>query len=90
MFLLRSPKSSGHLGFFFLRRGGTIKCRVSTDRHRRSPLKQGELKVPCELIFVAESEAIDKEIVSTHTHTVAMLFTGLEVPWNEKNKEMME
>jgi len=29
---------------FFLRRGGTIKCRVSTDRCRRSPLEQVGLK----------------------------------------------
>ena len=30
--------------WFFLRRGGTIKCRVSTDRHRRSPLSKAGSK----------------------------------------------
>ena len=67
MFLLRSPKSAG----FFLRRGGTIKCRVSTDRHRRLPLEQGELEVSCKLIFVADNQKLLnklKKIVSTRTH----------------------
>ena len=43
--------------FFFLRRGGTVNCRVSTERRRRSPLEQGGLEEPCELIFVADDLA---------------------------------
>ena len=62
--LLRSPKSAG----YFLRRGGTIKCRVSTDRHRRSPLEQGRLKV-------AEAiEEAQKDCIYAHTLTIIILF----------------
>ena len=65
------PAEISKVCWFFLRRGGTIKCRVSTDRHRRSPLEQDGLEVLCELIFVADNLKPLKKlktIVSTHTH----------------------
>ena len=52
--------------WFFLRRGGTIKCKVWTDRHRRSPLEQGGLEVACELIFVAD----EKLRLYLHAHII--------------------
>ena len=62
--------------WFFLRRGGAIKCRVSTDRHCCLPLEQGGLKVSCELIFVADDpEAIEeaqKDCIYTHTLTIRL------------------
>ena len=66
--------------WFFLRRGGTIKCRVSTDRHCRSPLEQGGLEVPCELIFVADDLKLLKKlkkIVSSYTHTLTIILFAL-------------
>ena len=51
--------------FFFLRHGGTIKCRVSTDRHHRSPLKQDGVEVA---FCNRQSEKL-KKIVSTSTWT---------------------
>ena len=46
----------------------TWGCRVSTDRHRLSPLELGGLEVACELIFIAGDQKPLKKIVSTHTH----------------------
>ena len=57
--------------WFFLRRGGTIKCRVSTERHRHLPLEQGGLEVAYKLIFVADNQKLLKKlkkIASTRTH----------------------
>ena len=48
---------------FNLRRGGTVNCRVSTSRHRQSPLEQDRLEVPCELIFIADDLKLLKKIV---------------------------
>ena len=65
------PAEISKVCWFFLRRGGTIKCRVSTDRRRRLPLEQGGLKVSCKLIFVADDQKLLKKlkkIVSTRTH----------------------
>ena len=62
---------------FFQRHGGTIKYRVSTDRHRCSLLEQGGLEVACELIFVADDQKLLKKlkkIVSTHTLAIIILF----------------
>ena len=53
------PAEISEVCWFFLRCGGTIKCRLSTDRHRCSPLEQGGLEVPCELIFVADNPGAD-------------------------------
>ena len=68
------PAEISKVCWFFLRRGCTIKCRVSTDRHRRSPLEQGGLEVHCELIFVADDlkQLKLKTIVSTHTLTIIL------------------
>ena len=66
------PAEISKVCWFFLRRGGIIKCRVSTDRHRHSPLE-----VPCELIFVADDLKLLKKlegIVSTHTQIFAFVF----------------
>ena len=79
MFLLRSPKSAG----FFLRRGGTMKCRVrvSTDRYRRSPLEQGGLEVACELIFVADDQKLLKRLyLHSHTNNYYIICLGLLRP----------
>ena len=65
------PAEISKICWFFLRHGGTIKWRVSTDRHCCSPLEQGELEVPCELIFVADNLKLLKKlkkVISTHTH----------------------
>jgi len=65
------PAEISKVYWFFLRHGGTIKCRMSTDRHCRSLLEQGRLKVACELIFVADDQQLLKKlkmIVSTRTH----------------------
>ena len=65
------PAEISKVCWFFQRHGGTIKCRMSTDRHRRLPLEQGGLEAACELIFVAHDQKLLKKlkkIVSTRTH----------------------
>ena len=37
----------------FLRRGGSIRCKVTGSRHYSSDLPQGGLKIPCSLLFKA-------------------------------------
>ena len=62
------------LGFFFW----DVGCRMSTDRHRLSPLEQGGLEVACELIFVADDQKLlkklKKDCIYTHTLTIIILF----------------
>ena len=60
----------------FLRRGGTIICRLSTNRHCHSPLEQGGLEVSCELIFVVDDLKLLtklKNIIPTHTDTLTVV-----------------
>ena len=44
----------------FLRRGGTIHCRVSGGRRYSSDLPQGGLEIPCQVVFSAKREEIKK------------------------------
>ena len=46
------PKEISKVCWFFIHRGGTIKCIVK-DKRRISPIEQAGLEVPCELIFTA-------------------------------------
>ena len=67
------PAEISKVCWFFLWRGGTIKCRVSTDRHRRSRLEQGRAwrSLWTDLCH-RQSEAIEeaqKDCIYTHTHT---------------------
>ena len=81
------PAEISKVCWFFLRRGGTIKCRVSTHGLRHSPLEQGGLEVPCELIFVADDLKLLKKlkkIVSTYTHTLYYL------PWSSKTHTILK
>ena len=72
------PGEISKVCWFVLRHGGTIKCRVSTDRHRRSLLKQGGLKVPCKLIFAAD------DYLHTHTNNYIIYLCLLGLTQSEK------
>ena len=44
----------------FLRRGDVISCEVTGARQYSADLSQGDMEVPCKLIFTASSKEIDK------------------------------
>ena len=75
---------------FFLRHGGTIKCRVSTDRHHRLPLEQGGLEVACKLIFVDDQKLLKKLkkiVLHAHTNNYYNICLGLLRPTQSWNKD---
>ena len=55
----------------FLRKGGTLKCRI-TAVHRRysADLPQGGLEIPCKLVFSGQDEMIVKikKLIPDYTH----------------------
>ena len=84
------PAEISKVCWFFLRCGGTMKCRASTDRHRHSPLEQGGPEVPCELIFVTNAlkllKKLKKIVSNTHTNN-HIICLGLLRPTQFLNKE---
>ena len=46
--------------FLFLRKGGSIRCKVTGSRHYSSNLPQGGLEIPCSLLFTANVKEITK------------------------------
>ena len=54
------PQKVSRVCSLFLRRGGTVYCRVSGSRRYSSDLPQGGLEIPCEVIFTAKAGEIKK------------------------------
>ena len=44
------PKEISRLTYFIINRGATVRCRVISEHHRRSPLIQGGLEIPVEVV----------------------------------------
>lgn len=53
------PRKISCVCSLFIRRGGTITCKVSGRRHS-ADLLQGGLEIPCQLIFEGKKEDIEK------------------------------
>ena len=54
------PRKISSLCYFFLRKNGTILCQVTGRRCRYVDLPQGEMEVPCTLMFFGQSQDIKK------------------------------
>ena len=52
------PKNISRVCSLFLRRGGSLTCRVTGRRRYSSDLHQGGLEIPCLLIFRGEEKDI--------------------------------
>ena len=65
--VLKEETIIGHLPWkmskvcsLFLRRGGSIRCKVTGSRRYSSDLPQGGLEIPCSLLFKANVKEITK------------------------------
>ena len=54
------PRHLSRVLSLFLLRNGTIDCIVTGGRRYSSDLPQGEVKIPCKLIFSGKHEEIKK------------------------------
>lgn len=54
------PQRMPRVCSLFLRRGGTIACKITGHRRYSADLPQGGLEVPCSLLFKATSKEILK------------------------------
>ena len=54
------PKKVSRICSLFLRRGGSICCRVSGNRRYSADLPQGGLEIPCSVMFKAKPKEIKK------------------------------
>ena len=44
------PKEISRITYFIINHGATVRCRVISDHHRRTPLIQGGLEIPVEVV----------------------------------------
>lgn len=61
------PRKMSKVCSLFLRRGGSIRCKVTSGRRYSSDLPQGGLEIPCSLLFTGDRKEIMKlrKVVST-------------------------
>ena len=56
------PKNISAICSLFLRRGETIQCKVTGSRQYSHDLLQGELEIPCQIIFEGDSKYVYTEL----------------------------
>ena len=54
------PRKISKVCFLFLRRGGSINCTVTGGKIYSADLPQGELEIPCTLLFKGKAKEIQK------------------------------
>lgn len=54
------PRKLSRLCSLFMRRGGTIQCRVTGHKRYSADLVQGGLEIPCSLTFKSTTEELKK------------------------------
>lgn len=54
------PRKISHLCSLFIRRGGTILCRIRGTQQYSRDLPQGGLEIPCTLLFNGSSNELKK------------------------------
>ena len=54
------PRRISKVSSIFVRRGGSITCKVSGSRRFSADLPQGGLEVPCKLLFKAKAKEMKK------------------------------
>ena len=54
------PRKVSRVCSLFLRRGGTIHCRVTGGRRYSHDLPQGGLEIPCRIVFGAKQDQLKK------------------------------
>ena len=62
------PSKLSHIYSLFLRRGGTIRCRVAGGRRYSYDLPQGGLEIPCVMISSRRKAQGIGEIVEVACH----------------------
>ena len=60
------PRKISCVCSLFIRRGGTITCKVSGRRRHSADLLQGGLEIPCQLIFEGNKEDVEKLTSTLH------------------------
>ncbi len=51
------PRKITHVSSLFLRRGGSVFCRIISERRQRShDLPQGGLEIPCTVVYCAKTK----------------------------------
>lgn len=54
------PRKISRICSLFLRRGGSVICRITGPRRYSADLRQGGLKIPCTLLFEAKNKEMRK------------------------------
>ena len=84
------PRMISCVCYTFLRRGGTIRCMITEQRHYSSDLPQGGLEIPCLLEFVRQAQNVAKVTKLLTAHQLTTDNHSLEDPQQPPSKSVTQ
>lgn len=69
------PKELSRVTKYFLDRGFTMKCKLTSNHYRRSPLVQGGLEIKCEVMINARPTLLQAKLTTRYLELVHSLYT---------------
>ena len=69
------PKEISRVTKYFLNRGASMYCRLSSEHYRRSPLVQGRLEIECEVVINSRATMLQSRLTAPYLDLVKDLYT---------------
>ena len=69
------PKEISRITKYFLDRGASMYCTLSSEHYRRSPLVQGGLEIKCQIVVETRATILQARLTSRYLDLVKDLYT---------------
>ena len=69
------PKEISRVTKYYLDRGATMHCQLSTTRYNRSPLVQGGLEIECCVVIKTPATLLHQKLTERYLQLVAEIYT---------------
>lgn len=69
------PKEISRVTKYFLDRGFTMQCKLTSNHYRRSPLVQGGLEIKCEVMINARLTLLQSKLTTRYLELVHSIYT---------------
>ena len=69
------PKEISRITKYFLDRGASLYCKLSSEHFRRSPLVQGGLEIECQAVIETRATILQAKLTSRYLDLVKDLYT---------------
>ena len=82
------PRKISAICSLFLRRNGTIRCKVTGSRRYSRDIAQGEMEIPCQLVFEGDKKSVGKVETFMSSNNKAAKVLGSTKATNDDVKDV--